>query len=218
MKAEFWLERWESGRTGFHQSEPNRYLVNYWNHLNLGADSKVLVPLCGKSGDMTWLREQGHSVLGVELCEIAVRDFFAENDLVATQKKHREFDRWDGDDVTLLCGDVFRLSAADLGEVNAVYDRAALIALPPEMRKDYANLLRSVLPKGTKILLVTIAYPQDQREGPPFSVSDDEVNALFADGFEVTQLVSEDVLSENGRFQGSVDYLNENAYLIKKTS
>lgn len=183
--------------------------------MNLDTGSKVFVPMCGKSNDMMWLRDQGHDVLGVELSPIAVRDFCAENNLVIEQEKRGEFDAWIGDQVTLLCGDMFSLSAADLTDVRGVYDRAALIALPPEMRKDCAQLWRENLPTGTCVLLVTIDYPQEQRGGPPFSVGDDEVRALFADGFEVTQLVSEDVLSDNGRFQ-EVDYLFENAYLIEK--
>jgi len=216
MKADFWHERWEGGRTGFHQDEANRYLTQYWDRLQLAKDAKVFVPLCGKSRDMLWLRDQGHEVMGAELSPIAVRDFFRENDLDATQSTQGNFEWWAGEGVTLLCGDVFKLRADDLEGVGAVYDRAALIALPPEMRRDYVRHLGEILPGGTQMLLVTIDYPQHQRGGPPFSVPDDEVHDLFKDGFEVGQIVSEDVKGESERISHSVDYLYENAYVIKK--
>lgn len=217
MKAEFWRERWESGRTGFHQDETNRYLMQHWSRLNVGTDAKVFVPLCGKSSDMLWLRDQGYEVIGAELSPIAVRDFFDQNGLNVAQSKQGDFERWEGNGVTVLCGNVFHLSAEDLEGVGAVYDRAALIALPPDMRRDYATHLGEVLLSGTKMLLVTIDYPQHQRGGPPFSVSDDEVHDLFGSGFEVEQIVSEDVKGESERISHSVDYLHENAYLVTKT-
>ena len=216
MKAGFWHERWEGGRTGFHQSETNRYLMQYWDRLNLKKNAKVFVPLCGKSNDMLWLRDQGHEVIGAELSPIAVRDFFTQNNLHATQTKHGALERWNSEGITIFCGDVFALSANDLEGVQAVYDRAALIALPPEMRRDYATHLRTILPVGTQSLLVTIDYPQHQRSGPPFSVPDDEVHALFQEGFDVTKIVSENVKSKSERISDNMDYLNENIFLIAK--
>lgn len=216
MKADFWHERWESGRTGFHQDEANRYLIQHWDRLEAETHKKVFVPMCGKSGDMLWLRDQGYEVIGVELSPIAVRDFFDENGLEAEQSKQGAFERWEGDGLAILCGDVFKLTASDLDGVGAVYDRAAIIALPSDMRRDYANHLRTILPQGTKSLLVTIDYPQDQRSGPPFSVPDDEVRDLFHEGFEVEQVVSEDAKKQGDRIGDSVDYLTENAYLLTK--
>lgn len=217
MNADFWHARWESGRVGFHQDEVNRYLERYWDALDVSKDATVLVPLCGKSRDMVWLRERGHRVVGVELSPIAVRDFFAENGLEATQTNQGAFERWEGDGFVLLCGDFFAVAEAHLEGATAVYDRAALIAFPPEDRKRYVDRLRALLPLGGQSLLVTIAYPQDQHGGPPFSVSDEEVRELFADGFEIEQLASEDVLAENGRFTGRVDCLYENAYGLART-
>ncbi|MBT4138497.1 MAG: thiopurine S-methyltransferase [Candidatus Latescibacteria bacterium] len=216
MKADFWHDRWESGRTGFHQDEANRYLVQFWDRLGVAVSAKVFVPLCGKSKDMLWLRDHGHTIIGAELSPIATRDFFDENGLKAESSKQGEFEQWEGEGVRILCGDVFKLAAIDLDGVGAVYDRAGLIALPPEVRRDYVNHLRDILPLGIKLLLVTIAYPQDQKGGPPFSVQDDEVQELFREGFEVAQVASENVLAESRRFAGFVDYLNENAYLLTR--
>lgn len=214
MYADFWHERWESGRVGFHQDETNRYLVQYWDALDIAQDATVFVPLCGKSLDMVWLRQRGHRVIGVEFSPIAVRDFFAEQGIEATQTTLGEFDRSEGDGFVLLCGDFFALTQEDLEGVTAVYDRAALIAL--DDRKRYADHLNALLPTGTQSLLVTIEYPQEQLGGPPFSVSDKEVHALFDEAANVGQLVSEDVLAENGRFAGRVDWLFERAYKLEK--
>ena len=216
MKADFWHERWASGRTGFHQDETNRYLMQYWDRLNVPKSDKVFVPLCGKSKDMIWLRDQGHEVIGAELSPIAVRDFFAENNLQVTQTKLGSLDRWESEGITVFCGDVFALTADDLAGVRAVYDRAALIALPPEMRRAYANHLRAILPVGTRSLLVTIDYPEHQRSGPPFSVPEDEVHTLFDEGFDVEQVFVEDVKGESERISDQMDYLNERVYLVSK--
>lgn len=216
MKADFWHERWESGRTGFHQDEANRYLVQYWDRLAVETPKKVFVPMCGKSKDMLWLRNLGYEVIGVELSPVAVRDFFKENNLNAESSKQGAFERWECDGIVILCGDIFKVTSRDLEGVGAVYDRAAIIALPPDMRRDYANHLHTILPQRTKSLLVTIDYPQDQRSGPPFSVPDDEVRDLFCDGFKVEQIVSEDAKKQGDRIGDSVDYLNENAYLLTK--
>jgi len=165
---------------------------------------------------MLWLRDQGYGVIGAELSPIAVRDFFAQNDLNVTQSKQGALERWDGEGITVFCGDVFALTADDLAGVRAVYDRAALIALPPDMRRAYANHLRAILPVGTRLLLVTIDYPQHQRSGPPFSVPDDEVHTLFDEGFDVEQIFSEDVKGESERISDRMDYLNERVYLVSK--
>ena len=114
----------------------------------------------------------------------------------------------------LLCGDFFAVTKADLEGAAAVYDRAALIAM--DDRRRYVDHLRALLPVGGPSLLVTIEYPQDQLGGPPFSISDEEVHGLFDEGFEVAQLASEDVLAENGRFTGRVDWLDERAYKMEK--
>jgi thiopurine S-methyltransferase len=216
VKADFWHERWGSGRTGFHQSQTNRYLVQYWDRLGVRPESRVFVPLCGKSGDMLWLRDQGHEVIGAELSPIAVHDFFDQNGLTASRSKAGDFERWDSTGISIFCGDVFALTPGHLDGVGAVYDRAALVALPPEMRRSYADHLRAVLPSGAKSLLVTIDYPQHQQGGPPFSVPDEEVHALFDNGFVVEQLASDDVKGSGERIGDPVDYLNQNAYVLTK--
>lgn len=183
MKHDFWHQRWSEGRIGFHQADFNPYLKKYWQLLSLAADDRVFVPLCGKSKDMLWLREQGHEVLGVELNASACEAFFAENGAEPECNQKSGFEVRSVDGVELMCGDFFSLNTEDLRDVGAVYDRAALIALPQEMRTQYAEHLTQILPKGVQILLITLEY--DGEGGPPFSVQGSEVERLFGAAFEI---------------------------------
>lgn len=185
MKHEFWLERWEQNQIGFHQTEINRYLTGHWAELGLPPGAPVFVPLCGKSLDMLWLREQGYPVLGVELSGKAVSAFFEENDIAAEVSQGERFRIYQAEGLQLLVGDFFALTPEDLGGVRAVYDRASLIALPPALRSDYARHMATLLPAGSHILLVTMEYAEGTLEGPPFSVSEEEVNYLFGRNFAI---------------------------------
>lgn len=202
MKNNYWLDRWKDENIGFHQNDINPYLCQYWQTLHLTPGSEVFVPLCGKSRDMLWLREQGHSVLGVELSAIAVQAFFKENNIRPEHDRIKEeFDRFKANGISILCGDFFNLSKDDLNKVGAVYDRASLVALPPEMRKRYAHHLMKTLPPATQVLLITFDYPQSEMSGPPFAVSTGEVEMLYHKHADVRQLAQFDVLEQNANFQ-----------------
>lgn len=201
MKPEFWVQRWQANQIGFHQHQINPYLVHYWSRLSLPAGSEVFVPLAGKSLDMCWLRDQGHRVLGVELSPIAVNDFFKNAELAPQRERSGPFERCTGGDIELLCGDFFALDAARMAGVAAVFDRASLIAMPPQMRPDYAAHLIAILPDACPILLVTMEYPEGQMQGPPFPVGEDEVRQLFSDRFHIERLAQQDVLDEAPRFR-----------------
>ncbi|HMN44553.1 MAG TPA: thiopurine S-methyltransferase [Povalibacter sp.] len=216
MTPQFWLDRWSSNEIGFHQRSVNEYLQRYWPQLNVPPGTTVFVPLCGKSLDMHWLRERGHRVIGVELAHQAVADFFSEWGVTPEVGQAGPFERWRAQDIELLCGDFFDLTAADLAGVRAVFDRAALIALPPDLREAYAAKLHDVLPPGTPTLLVTADYPQQEMSGPPFAVSDAEVRKLFGAG-RVQPLAERDILQrpENERFrQRGLTRLIERVYRI----
>jgi thiopurine S-methyltransferase len=215
MKKDFWLERWERADIGFHQAEVNPYLLKHWGALQAAQDGEVFVPLCGKSLDMLWLRQQGHAVLGVELSPIAVRDFFAENDLALSHSRSGQFDCCEAEGIRILCGDFFELTREHLAQVRAVFDRASLVALPPEMRARYARHLAETLPSGTQVLLVTFDYPQDEMNGPPFAVSVSEVQALYANYAEVRLLEQVDILEHEPRFKArGVTRMQENIFLL----
>jgi thiopurine S-methyltransferase len=215
MKKDFWLERWDREEIGFHQNEVNPYLCEYWQELHLARGSMVFVPLCGKSQDMLWLRKQGHQVMGVELSNIAVQAFFKENGYTPHHVTRGKFAHCEADGIRILCGDFFDLSKDDLAKVSAVYDRASLIALPPEMRERYVRRLANILPPATQILLITVDYPQPEMQGPPFSVSSGEVEALYREHAEVRLLAQLDVLAQNPRFQQrGLSRLQENIFLL----
>lgn len=185
MEHQFWLERWENNQIGFHQAEVNAYLSSHWEELGLAEGAPVFVPLCGKSLDMLWLRAQGHVVVGVELSEKAVAAFFEENEIPPQVKRDENFTEYSADGLKLLAGDFFALQREQLEGICAVYDRAALIALPPPMRGDYARHLATLLPAGAHILLITMEYLEGALQGPPYSVAEEEIHDLFAGDFTV---------------------------------
>ena len=201
MNPNFWHERWQHNEIGFHQQEFNAHLQGYWEQLAVPVGGLVFVPLCGKSRDLLWLRARGHQVLGVELSPIAVRDFFAENTLTPQITRQGAFVRYEADGLAVLCGDFFDLTPELLQSVAGVYDRAALIALPPELRARYVEHSAAVLPAAAGTLLVTMEYPQNEMNGPPFAVHEEEVRRLYARHYTVTCLFSKDILAENPRFQ-----------------
>lgn len=181
--AAFWNERWDTNQLGFHEGKPNRHLQRFWP--TLGAGRRVLVPLCGKSADLAWLAEQGHEVVGVELSPVACAAFYAERGWVPEVERAGAYTRYRHGAITLLQGDVFDLE----GQFDAVWDRAALIALPPALRVRYAAHVRAHAPAG---LVVTFVYDQSKRDGPPFSVPDDELRAHHPDA----RLLHREVLDE----------------------
>lgn len=179
MQADFWHDKWVKGLTGFHLIKVNPNLTEYWQALNLQGDETVLVPLCGKTLDMLWLVQQGHDVVGAELVEQAVKAFFTENQLQPAVTQLENHNQYSVPDLTVFCGDFFKLTKAKINSATVVYDRAALVALPQTMRKDYVAHIKTLMPEGSKVLLVTMEYDQSQLQGPPFSVVEDEVNALY---------------------------------------
>ncbi len=216
MEPDFWHQRWQENLIGFHQNEINPYLLEYWPQLELDDGSGVLVPLCGKSLDMLWLAER-YSVHGVELSPRAVEDFFTEQQLESSRREEGEFSVCETTGMTLYCGDFFNLQSAMLGKINAIYDRAALIALPPDMRARYVSHLSSLCLAGTQMLLVTMVYNQTEMSGPPFSVEAAEVHALFGADWRVERLHEDDILAREAKFrERGLGRLSENIYLLRK--
>ncbi len=159
MRPDFWHERWRAGQIGFHQPAVDRHLAQYWPNLGLARSSHVFVPLCGKSLDLLWLLEQGHRVSGVELSTIALESFCMENRVPARRRPGEGFDVYEAANLKLHRADIFLLDPARLGPVDAVYDRAALIAWPPQLRSAYVEHMAALTVSGTQTLLVTLEYP-----------------------------------------------------------
>ncbi len=177
MDPQFWKTAWSEGRTAFHEGAPNSLLTQFAGKL---GGTSVLVPLCGKTDDLAFLASRGHQVIGIELVEDAVRAFFDEHHLEPVIEAGAALTRFIAGSITIIAGDLFAVTRENVGAVDAIYDRAALIALPAELRPRYLAHLRSLVPPATSGLLITLDYPQDQMTGPPFALTDLEVNASYA--------------------------------------
>lgn len=219
MEPEFWHERWRENQIGFHQPQVHWLLERYLPKLELHKGAEVFVPLCGKSLDLLRLRDTGAAVLGVELSAIAVRAFFREHGLRAEEQADGDFLTVAAPGIRLLAGDFFALTPQHLAGVTAVYDRAALIALPPAQRRRYAHHMASLLAPSTQVLLITHDYAQARMSGPPFSVPEDEVRSLFEGHFSVTLLERQEVLERYPHFRArALDALYEGAYLLVRNA
>ncbi len=211
MEADDWLRRWEAGQIGFHLTETNPRLIAH--HERIAACRRVLVPLCGKSADLAWLAMQGHEVVGVELSERAALAFFSERDLQPTREAQGAFVEYRHGAVAILVGDFFAADQDTLGLCDAAYDRAAMIALPAELRARYVTQLRSLLEPNSKLLLLTLHFDADG--GPPFNVSPNEVAATYA-GARLTHLDSRDARADApGPVGRGASFVSENAYLVE---
>lgn len=180
MDAQFWHERWAEGRIGFHQGAVNALLVAHIGALGLAAGARVFLPLCGKTRDIAWLRARGHAVAGAELSRLAVEQLFEEMSVVPEVTAAGPMERFRGEGVEIFVGDIVELTADMLGPVAAVYDRAALIALPEGLRARYGAHLGAIT-GGAPQLVIGFEYDQTLREGPPFSVDGIELARVYPD-------------------------------------
>jgi thiopurine S-methyltransferase len=177
----------------------------------------VFVPLCGKTLDLLWLRDSGHDVVGVEISAVALESFCMENGVLAGRRATPSFDVYEAANLKLYCGDYFALDTAQLGNIAAVYDRAALISWTREQRVPYVEHMAKLTPPGAQILLVTLEYAQTQMAGPPFSVMAQEVADLYANHFTIRELSRDDVLSSEPRMRGrGVTELHEVCYRLTR--
>ena len=217
MDPDFWHARWQEGRIGFHQERPTPLMLEHWPTLGLAPGMKVFVPLCGKSNDMAWLASQGLRVLGVELSSRAVEAFFDEHGLQPGVQATRYGTHYAAGGIEIICGDAFGLDAGVLGDCDAVFDRAAIIALPRALRERYVQELYARLPARCRGLLITLEYPQHEKDGPPFSVDADEVRELYARDWDVRMLDRRDILAEQPGFVAEgVTSLHTAAYRLDR--
>lgn len=210
MDANFWHQRWEANLIGFHESKANPLLVTYFKALSIAKGSRVFVPLCGKTLDIAWLLSNGYRIAGVELSELAVKQLFGElgiepeiTDIVVV--KH-----YSATDIDIFVGDIFDLTHKMLDSIDAVYDRAALVALPENVRSRYTKHVTDMTGNAPQ-LLITYEYDQKLMEGPPFSISSEEVSRHYKDSYEISSLVSSDV---KGGLKGTIA-AKENVWLLK---
>lgn len=212
MKADYWLERWQQGQIGFHREGANPRLVAHHQRA-LGECLRVLVPLCGKSADLEWLVVRGHEVVGIELSELAAQAFFAERGFTPERSEVASFVEYRHGGVAILVGDFFAATPEALGYFDAAYDRAATIALPDDLRAEYAAHLPTLLAPKARLLLVTLHY--DAEGGPPFNVTPEEVERSYPRA-RITLLESVDAREETpGPVARGATFVHENVHLLE---
>jgi len=196
-----WESLWSAGRTQFHQSDVNSHLRRFADQVWGESIGRVYVPLCGKSLDMVFLADRAEEVVGVEFVEQAVAEFFGEQGLTPEIESEPHV-RYHADRYTLFAADFFSLTADELGTIDAVFDRASLVALDEPTRARYAEHLSSILPSGATVMLVSFDYDQSEMAGPPFAVSTEEVQQLYAPNFDIEHLDTTEALNDGMRRQG----------------
>ena len=212
-----WHSRWEGNKIGWHADQVNQNLIEYFSKLNLVDGDKIFVPLCGKSIDMLYLLQRGLKVVGVEMSEIAAKQFFSDNKLEYSVSKVDDLILYEGDGIQIFCGDFFTLKANHLVGVKAVYDRASLIALDEALRQKYVNHLNDIISKDVRVLLLTLNYPQHQRVDPPFAVSKSEVDSLYGGSFQCQELQNiSDIENEPMFLLQGVDFVEKAVYCLQK--
>lgn len=214
MESSFWHKRWEANEIGFHENKPNPLLVKHFNQLSLKQGNRLFLPLCGKSQDIIWLIKNGFKVVGVELSTIAVEQFFKENQIQPHISKQDKFILFSGNNIDIFVGDFFDLTAIDLGAVDAIYDRAALVALPETMRKDYTEHLIVITDKKPQ-LLICFDYDQSLLPGPPFSIPNTELSNLYGSNYNLKLLESTKI---EGGLKGKCEAKENIWHLINSAS
>ena len=210
MDASFWHQKWEKNEIAFHQNEANPLLVKYFSELSLVKGSRIFIPLCGKTRDIAWLLTNGYCVAGAELSKVAIEQLFAELGVEPKISNVGNLELYSATNIDIFVGNIFDLSSNLLGEVDAIYDRAALVALPLEMRRQYTKHLMQITDKAPQ-LLISYEYDQSMIDGPPFSISKEEVSRHYADSYELTPIASVDV---SGGMKGKCAAI-ENVWLLK---
>ena len=212
-----WLEFWENNEINWHSDVVTQELEEHLGLLKLEPGDTVFVPLCGKSLDMIYMLNQGFSVIGVELSEIGIKQFFHENGLNFTISQVGEFNLYSAKNIEIYCGDVFSLNSKHLCDVKAVFDRKSLIALDRNLRQKYVKHLNDIISLGVRILLITLNYPQHQMSGPPFSVDKSEVESLFSMTFKYQELKAfQDIENRSKLVRAGIDYIENAAYCLQK--
>ena len=192
MDANFWHDRWASNEIGFHKSEANPLLVKYVDELSLAKGSRLFLPLCGKTLDIGWLLSRDYRVAGAELSAVAIEQLFAELGVTPTITTVGLLDHYRAPQLDIFVGDIFTVTPELLGPVDAIYDRAALVALPRDMRARYAEHLMTLTGQAPQ-LLISFEYDQRVMEGPPFSVSNEEIREHYGQRYGIRVLTSLDV-------------------------
>lgn len=220
MDHAFWLNRWQKTETGFHRQQPHPMLQRWWPTLKLPKSSGVFVPLCGKSIDLEWLRDQGHRVVGSELSPLAVDQFFAMLGATPVIEAKGQLRRFEIENLVIWQGDVFALKPEDVLPIDAIYDRAALVALPPDMQQHYVTHMARIAPPGSRYVLISLDYREDEMNGPPFATPEALIDKLFSPYFVLDHdLHNTGALDESQNLkERGLTSLTESLYILTRRS
>ena len=207
----FWRHRWETNDIGFHEKEPNPSLTKHFEKLGVKANSRIFLPLCGKTVDIAWFLSEGHHIIGVELIELAITQLFDDLRIKPKISRYGKFKHYQAQNIDIFVGDIFHLNSEMLKKIDAVYDRAALVALPEETRNRYTAHLTTITDHAPQLLL-TFEYDQNLMEGPPFSVSNEEVARHYNKSYNLTLLATQNF---PGGLKGKLP-AKENVWLVRK--
>lgn len=202
MQLEFWNDVWrEQDQPMFDQKTPNSLLLQTYSQWAPPAGSKIFVPLCGRSIDMSWIRAQGHAILGIECAESAVKSYFELHYHDYKLIPHfNAYTTYEADLCTILVGDFFHLDTKFTEDCLGCYDRASLVAMPAKMRIDYSQKMAQLMPPGSRTLLLTFEYETPDVIGPPFSVKALEIQDLYGANFQIKELQRIKTIPKNPKF------------------
>lgn len=211
MKESFWHDRWAKNEIAFHENNANHLLSAHLDKFDLPAGSRIFVPLCGKTRDIAWLLARGYAIVGAELSEVAIKALFTELGLEARISKLNNFAHYHSEKIDIYVGNIFNLTASVLGTVDGIYDRAALVALPADLREQYTTHLLDIT-GATKQLLITFEYDQQLIDGPPFSVSSEALAQYYKSSYALNLIES---VTVKGGLKGKVP-ATETLWLLNK--
>ncbi len=216
MSNRLWREKWERNDIAFHQDMVNPLLQRFLSRLTLLAGDRIVVPLCGKSLDMDWIARMGFRVIGIELSDIAIQAYFDALRVVPSHQRQGRFVRWWHEDAEIWCGDIFDLTTDDLGKVKALYDCAALTALPAGVRERYIGHFSETLPQETEILLITTETPDERRFNSVLTI-DSEIKALYGARYRINLLHGQNSIKRDPENPGEPEMpMEEKVYLMTR--
>ncbi len=216
MQPEFWLESWELGgtKTSFHRPDVHPYVQTYTPNYFLRGQ-RVLVPLCGKDNALMWYRDRAAHVIGIELSSKAIEQFFQEHNL-AYQKTADG--RYEAERITIFNRNIFDLTPTEIGRIDLVYDRAALVALPEGLRQRYRQKIEEFMPVGAKCLLITLEFSPYLGTTPPFSITPEEVESYYRDRFIIDHIEKPELPEHRMVQKFNLDFLKEHGFFLTKTA
>ena len=213
MDKDFWLKKWEHNEIGFHESKVNPLLVEYFHKLQLANNSRLFIPLCGKTKDIEWLLDQGYVIVGAELSTLAINELFRDLGLEPNISKNKRFTLFSSQNIDIFVGDIFELSKKDLGPINAIYDRAALVALPKNVRFKYTSHLMDISNSAPQFL-ISLEYDEMLMNGPPFSVNSDEIKEHYTNHYQSIQRIKSNIPAA---IKGGKFVITQSVWLMNRT-